>query len=157
MSHASLNKRKREEATAEVPIRKLRRTASARFGSQSDSLWNDVNTTESVRRPNTDSAWDEVLSASKPFGMGVPKPKPNSLSYQTDQSSEHASDTPALLSLQNTNLEGLFCNKTFSIHGFTERQVRHCEPSKMGVILALTLVRLVSSKDTCGHTEDTFR
>ncbi|MCJ1310111.1 hypothetical protein MMC25_003772 [Agyrium rufum] len=155
-SHASLTKRKREDVVAEAPVRKLRRTASARFGSQSESIWNDVSKTDSLGRTKVEDAWDEVSSVSKPTREDLTKLRSKTIPHQTGQSSDQTpSDSPALMNLPITNPDSLFYDKSFVIHGFTERQTSILEGHlrSHGAHVLSTLFQLKEPRGSRGSAE----
>ena len=112
-SEASLGKRKREEEVLAPPGRKLRRSASSKFDSQSDGLWSSITTAAPLPVPMVRNEWDDGLeererlqqdSVPRQEGVGSERPK-------------HA--MPASISKP----KGMFYGRKFFLHGFEPRQV----------------------------------
>ena len=114
-----LGKRAREDAPGSEPPRKLRRTASARLGSQSDNLWSDIvggggfEVSEQERPP---------LRPSK--SLPALAPHLNDISIHTSATD---SDRPDTVVIGNGYLDG----KYFVIHGFDRRK----EDTLRGILL----------------------
>jgi DNA replication regulator DPB11 len=112
-----------EEAVSDVP-RKLRRTASMKLGSQSESLWSEI-----VSGPSgADSALARQSRPSKsmpilPLADLVPK------SFATDSTAMEDSRSKAIAKdsidiAQQQSRRGIFSGLGFFLHAFTPKQVR---------------------------------
>ena len=99
-----LGKRSREEPPKLEPPRKLRRTASARLGSQSDNIWTDI-----VSGGAFDTLQQERPLLRPSISMPVMAP------HHSDNS---ADDRPNLANIRCGYLDG----KYFTVHGFDQKR-----------------------------------
>ncbi len=110
------NKRAREETVATEPSRKLRRTTSARLGSQNQNMWTDIVGgagfgADQIVRPQLKPSVS-MPSLQKPNGSG--KQSHDSMNELVDD--ENPSDVVRPVS-------GFFAERNFLIRGFDERKV----------------------------------
>ena len=114
ISTTSLKKRAREDIN--IASRKLRRTASARFGGQSDALWGDIVGGGFAPKETKKNEWDDVEEQN---------------AFTT--SPYERNDTPTLPDIprpQSSSVKkpvakkGLFQGKRFYLHGFDSKKVR---------------------------------
>ena len=108
---AQLGKRSRETQPESEPARKLRRTASARLGSQNDSLWGDI-----VAGDDTDAAGRELENLRPSKSMPVMRPEP-----QVPESFSHQGNGSA--DIDSRSSTGIFAGKSFYLHGFHAQKV----------------------------------
>ena len=113
VSAASLGKREREKELFALPGRKLRRSASSRFDSQSDGFWSDITTAAPQLQPKARSEWDDD-SAKKDSVL------PNTTEPQGRPHSEPVRQPRPQAPSQS---RGIFSGKKFFLHGFDSRQV----------------------------------
>ena len=105
-----LGKRTREDNTGPEPPRKLRRTASARLGSQSDNLWTDI-----VTGGGFEGSEQEQPSLRPTKFLPGLRPRSETLHIQPE---DQASERPATVSIDSGYLDG----KQFVIDGFDQRK-----------------------------------
>ncbi len=118
-----LGKRPREEEVASDVPRKLRRTASVKLGSQSESLWNEIVTGP----PGENPARTDKLRPSKSRPIlkpGVLEPKSfatNSTGKEDDTKRQAAEESAAVV--QQWSREGIFAGVGIFLSAFTAKQV----------------------------------
>ena len=126
-SSTVLGKRARSKDDFPNAPRRLRRTTSARLSSQSVGLWTDIVNTE-VKQPVSKSEWDddqENKARSIDHDGAKPATAENGSVVKESDIPEayriEANPKPSLANLWRS--KGIFQDKRFVIHGFTERQV----------------------------------
>jgi DNA replication regulator DPB11 len=128
---SQLGKRARDAEQALNPARKLRRTASAKLGSQNEGIWTDIVGGVFVVQPqeDEDGQWDDSDRPMKPHVRPksmIMEPK----SFASDTTVTERRDSMVATRDQLTPPEsvptsrGFLYGRTFFIYGFTGRQVR---------------------------------
>lgn len=118
-----LGKRPRDEEVAPDVPRKLRRTASAKLGSQSESIWSEIVSGP----PGEDPARNENLRPSKSLPIlkpGVLEPKSfatDSTAAEDDTKRQATKESAAVD--QQCNRSGIFAGLGIFLFAFTARQV----------------------------------
>ena len=130
-SAASLGKRPREREPVVERARKLRRTASAKLGSQTEGLWTDIVARALPVEETANIAWDDGLGEREKDVHDVKYVKPDlgfdkaisessrvidSGETNTEAASKAAADT-------SSRQGGLFHGKRFFLHGFDDKKV----------------------------------
>lgn len=130
----SLGKRMRDDEPAQITSRKLRRTASAKLGSQNDGIWTDIvgggfgpqqrrKSEWEEQRRKVDVTDDRSESINK-ITESVPTNATLSEARPSNESSE--SRAPTLQGADDAGFRrGMFRGKLFFIHGFDDRKVCH--------------------------------
>lgn len=112
------NKRRIEEHTNAGSVRKLRRTASAKFDGQNDGIWSDIVGRVPVGENNGKSLWDEsigrVLEPEQQWKEVDPTRKASPAISETVLQEEHA---------VKVTKAGIFKGKRFFLHGFDTKKV----------------------------------
>ncbi len=132
-----LGKRPREEEVAPDLPRKLRRTASVKLGSQSESLWNEIVSGP----PGENPATNDKLRPSKSLPIlkpGVLEPKSfatDSTGVEDDTKRPAAKESAAVG--QQCIREGIFAGVGVFLSGFTAKQVcqRNSTPMQQDALL----------------------
>ena len=132
VSTSSLAKRPREEDVGPVPVRKLRRTASARLGSQNDGIWTDIVGHGFAPDDAKQNEWDDVSQqkvTERPAILRGSSAKPtNSVQAEGKETRELVMDSAHNPSKGSTEghsqiRRGLFYGRRFFLHGFDTREV----------------------------------
>jgi DNA replication regulator DPB11 len=129
-SASLLGKRTRGAEPVVNPVRtKLRRTASAKLGSQNEGLWTDIVGGGFSIQPQAIKQWDDDDEAMKP----PVRPKSMVLepkSFASDTTVMEWTESIGTIKNQHTPPDssaaskGFLHGRTFFIYGFTDRQVR---------------------------------
>lgn len=118
-----LGKRPREQDTAIEAPRKLRRTASARLGSQNDAMWGDIVGAEDLETEATNR--DRLRQTKSMSDMSVIVQQSKSFVTDTTTTNHERSMTEHHEQAAPAERDGLMAYCTFMINGFTEKQVMH--------------------------------
>lgn len=132
VSTTSLGKRMRDDGPALNTSRKLRRTASAKLGSQNEGIWTDIVGGRFGPQERKKSEWDERRRK-----VDVANGRPSRTDTSGDSNADDAGPPEVRLdkgyvecrapTVQMTHEAGvrgsLFHGKRFFIHGFDERRV----------------------------------
>jgi len=140
-ARATVGKRQRGMEPAQQPNRKLRRTASAKFGSQQNDMWNDI---VGQHGPPT------TLSANTKLRPSKPMPSIDAAVSMEDEQHPQSEDRSRSLMQQNLlnedrNTEaGILTRKHFHVKGFDDRRraVLHRTLSSHGGVVHDTLTAL---------------
>ena len=120
-SNSSLNKRPREDDAELAPVRKLRRTASARFSSQNEGIWGDIVGGGFGPSDDTVDPWAEQQRDPQKSSNTVPQ------SAKVEVADSLAKDVVPQqvlpMTLPPPNPQAIFHNKRFVLRGFTEKEV----------------------------------
>lgn len=139
VSTTSLGKRLRDEEPALSTSRKLRRTASAKLGSQNEGIWTDIVGGGFVPQEQPKSEWAEQrrkvdIANDCPSRTDIP----SEFAGDTTLSSVHPdkvdveSEAPQVPKPYEAGVRlGLFQGKRFFIHGFDDRRVRQSITNSM--------------------------
>ncbi|MCJ1247402.1 hypothetical protein MMC30_004616 [Trapelia coarctata] len=136
VSTSSLAKRPRDEDAGPAPARKLRRTASARLGSQNDGIWTDIVGGGFATENAKQNEWDEVSeqrAAQQPAVLrGGSAKLPNLVQTAGKESQElvlESAHKPAEgFSEEYSQVRrGLFYGRRFFLHGFDARKTEVLE------------------------------
>ncbi|KAL9617493.1 MAG: hypothetical protein Q9160_007704 [Pyrenula sp. 1 TL-2023] len=115
-----LGKRPREQDIAVEAPRKLRRTASARLGSQTNALWGDIVGAED---PETEATNNDRLRQTKSMSdMSVLLQQSKSFATDTTMTNQERSMVEPPEQAAPMRGDGLMANCAFLIHGFNEKQ-----------------------------------
>ena len=120
-STSSLNKRPREGDAELAPARKLRRTASARFSSQNEGIWGDIMGGGFGQSSDTKNPWDE--SRRDTVKHADARSEAIEMGSAEIVSKEATPQQPPSMTLQISNDQGIFFNRQFVLHGFTDKEV----------------------------------
>lgn len=129
VSTSSLAKRPREEDVGPAPARKLRRTASARFGSQSDGIWTDIVGGGFTPDDAKQNEWDETAeqrAVQRPAVSGrgaVQHANPEGKEVEGLVSESSTKPTDGSTKEHPQVRRGLFYGRRFFLHGFDTRKV----------------------------------
>ena len=126
----SLGKRERENDGGSQNARKLRRTASAKFETQNDSLWTDIVGAEVKVEKAKVGDWDESAQAVETTAALTKRPDPVDAKVKTPRAEEESKPLKRSQSLGSLEpLLGkpaqsgpLFHGKTFLLQGFDEKK-----------------------------------
>lgn len=136
VSTSSLAKRPREEDVGPPPARKLRRTASARVGSQNDGIWTDIVGAGFTAEDSKQNEWDDVSDQWAAERPEVSKRGSTNLANPVwtkgKEAQELVLESASKLPEDSTkNLSqarrGLFYGRRFFLHGFDAKKVS-CTP-----------------------------
>ena len=131
VSPNSAMKRPRHDQAAQPPARKLRRTASARFSSQNESIWTDIVGGGFEQDRSRKSEWDDQRESASIAQQGPDiHTKTKAVPYEPHQSMDESrlklqgirQETQSLPS-GLSNQQGLFAGKRFFLHGFDAKKV----------------------------------
>ena len=131
-STSTLGKRAREDGPSLNVSRKLRRTASAKLGSQHEGIWTDIVGGGFGPQERTKSEWDEQrrkvdAAVARPSRVDTIEHASTPTAATLDVCSEqgyHRSKPPLEKPPDDVAIKrGLFQGKRFFIHGFDQRQV----------------------------------
>lgn len=128
-SSSSLAKRPREEDVGPAPARKLRRTASARLGSQSDGIWTDIVGGGFTPDDAKQNEWDEnseQRAVQRPAVSRCGAAEYISPMGKEDQrliSERSSKPTDGSTKEHSQARRGLFYGRRFFLHGFDPRKV----------------------------------
>ena len=117
ISTSTLGKRQREKDSG-GPVRKLRRSASAKFQGQEDNIWMDIVSRKAKPQGVSGSTWDEQ------GGEGQVSTRASSkLDSQAQQSPLLPSIPQDFPAVKKPTRKGLFHGRRFYLHGFDPKKV----------------------------------
>ena len=131
VSPTSALKRPRHDPIAQPPARKLRRTASARFSSQNESIWTDIVGGGFERDQSRKNEWDDQRESASTVQQGSdaharvkallhdPHQPMDESRLKSESVPEETRSMPSAL----LNQQGLFAGKRFFLHGFDAKKV----------------------------------
>ena len=162
-----LGKRSRDDEPVANPARKLRRTMSARLGSQNQGLWTDIVGGGFADQPIEDRQWEDVDRAMRPPLRNarslVMEPKSfASETTTTDQRESLPVETgPPTPPEDVAKSHGFLHGKSFYLHGFTARQVRPYRGLRWvmlihGVDLDIRGTHYISRRPSCSIVIQSF-
>ncbi len=126
---STLGKRDRGDEVLINLARKLRRTASAKLGSQNEGIWTDIVGGGFSIQPQQSRQWDEVDHTMKPpIRPRSIVMEPKSFASDTtvmERRDSRATDRDRLTPPESVpTSKGFLYGRTFFLYGFTGRQVR---------------------------------
>lgn len=125
-AEVQLGKRNRKENVPDVP-RKLRRTASAKLGSQSEGLWSEIVSGPPAQETakNDHLQTSESLPIRKPVVLELKSFATDSVGMRDDESEPTTGKTTAINQIRSRG--GVFSGFGFSLYAFNSKQVRQAD------------------------------
>ena len=131
LSTTSMGKRPREGEPTIERSRKLRRTASAKLGSQTEGLWTDIVTRTLPVEETASIAWDDGLDERetsvhfiKDIKPDLGHDKPSGGSNIAVDFGERTKEVASRIAAGSSSRQGgLFHGKRFFLHGFDDKKV----------------------------------
>lgn len=131
LSATSMGKRPREGEPTVERSRKLRRTASAKLGSQTEGLWTDIVTRTLPVEETASITWDDGLDeretsvhSIKDIKLDLGHDKPSGESNIAVGFGERTKEAASKIAADSgSRQDGLFHGKRFFLHGFDDKKV----------------------------------
>ncbi|KAF2762808.1 hypothetical protein EJ05DRAFT_481689 [Pseudovirgaria hyperparasitica] len=117
-----LRPEQQHEASGEPQVRKLRRTASTKLGSQNESIWADITSHSATDRRRSDGQWLDLDKTSSESAILSLVPPAAASAHAPDVTAEAVPEPRApVLELVQPE-DGIFQRRVVHIHGFDEKK-----------------------------------